>query len=69
MGKKEFIELELSNILTTCNPDIHSAEYKNINGDEYVIIHMLNAANYKICVTGDSLISLVADVVNFMKNK
>lgn len=69
MGKKEFVELELLRMLTACDQDIHSTEYKKINGEEFVIIYMVNAASYKICVTADSLIALVADVANFMKYK
>lgn len=69
MEKKQFVENELTRMLTACNKNIEKAEYKSIGNDEFVVVTMVNAVSYKICVTCDSLISLVADVVRYMRNK
>ena len=40
-----------------------------IPGDEYVIITCQNGYNYHINVTGDSVVTMCAEVFNFIQNK
>jgi len=70
MNKKNFVEFELSKMLRACNTDVRCCTYdKDLNGEEIVTVHMTNSAKYCINVTADSLICVVADVVNVMKGK
>ena len=69
MDKKVFVEKELNSIITIANPDIAWLEYIVNDMGEFVIVTMNNNYHYKIDVTADSLIALIADVVNFMKWK
>lgn len=66
MDKKVFVEKELNSIMTIANPDIAWLEYIINDIGEFVIVTMSNNYHYKIDVTADSLIALIADVVNFM---
>lgn len=69
MDKKAFVENKLNNVMIAANSDISWLEYIVNDMGEFVIVTMNNNCHYKIDVTADSLIALIADVVKFMKCK
>ena len=66
--KKNFVSYYLSPMLRKADNKIHSAEYDtDSNGNEFVTITYINGCKKIVCVTGDSLIALMGDVIKKLK--
>lgn len=64
--KTRFVEKDLFFLLRAANSKISDTTYCKENGNETVIVTMENGCKYKIDVTGDSLLAVAQDVINFM---
>lgn len=64
--KTRFVEKDLFFLLRAANSRISDTAYCKENGNETVIVTMENGYKYKIDVTGDSLLAVAQDVINFM---
>lgn len=67
MDKPTFVANKLGPMLKAANTDISEVEYRYIDTEEYVFVLMKNNAEYKICVTANNLMSISADVIDFMR--
>ena len=66
--KKNFISYYLSPMLRKADNKIYSAEYDtDSNGNEFVTVTYINGYKKTVCVTGDSLIALMDDVIKKLK--
>lgn len=66
--KKNFVSYCLSPMLRKADNKIYSAEYDtDSNGNEFVTITYINGCKKIVCITGDSLTALVADVMRGLK--
>ena len=66
--KKNFVNYYLSPMLRKADNKIYSAEYDtDSNGNEFVTITYINGCKKIVCITGDSLTALVADVMRGLK--
>ena len=66
-AKKDFVSQNLSPLLRRADREIYSAEYDIDSNDEFVTITYANGYKKAVCVTGDSLIALIADVIKNLK--
>lgn len=66
MNKALFVEKELYFLLHTANDDVDDTTYCKDNGEEWVLVTMKNGHVYDIDITGDSLLAVAQDVINFM---
>lgn len=74
MNKVLFIHNELQTLLKKVNSNIAKVEYVKDNQpamftSEFVIVTIVSGYSYRIDITGDSLIEIAADVINFVKLK
>ena len=66
--KKNFVSYCLSPMLRKADNKIYSEEYDtDSNGNEFVTITYINGCKKIVCITGDSLTALVADVMRGLK--
>lgn len=66
--KKNFVSYYLSPMLRKADNKIYSAEYDtDSNGNEFVTVTYINGYKKTVCVTGDSLIALMDDVIKKLK--
>lgn len=66
--KKNFVSYYLSPMLRKADNKIYSAEYDIDNsGNEFVTVTYINGYKKTVCVTGDSLIALMDDVIKKLK--
>lgn len=66
--KKNFTSYYLSPMLRKADNKIYSAEYDtDSNGNEFVTVTYINGYKKTVCVTGDSLIALMDDVIKKLK--
>lgn len=69
MDKTLFIHNELQTLLKKVNPNIARVEHMKTGTGEYVIVTIVNGFSYSIDITGNSLIEIASDVINFVKFK
>lgn len=69
MDKTLFIHNELQTLLKKVNLNISKVEFMETDTGEYVIVTIISGYSYRINVTGDSLIEIASDVINFVKFK
>ena len=62
-AKKDFVSHYLSPLLRRADREIYSAEYEVDNNDEFVTITYANGYKKAVCITGDSLMAIVYDVI------
>lgn len=66
--KKNFVSYYLSPMLRKADNKIYSAEYNTDDNDnEFITVTYINGCKRTVCVTGDSLIALIADVLKNLK--
>ena len=66
--KKNFVSYCLSPMLRKADNKIYSAEYDtDDSGNEFVTVTYINGYKKIVCVTGDSLIALMGDVIKKLK--
>ena len=66
--KKNFVSYYLSPMLRKADNKIYSAEYDtDDSGNEFVTVTYINGYKKTVCVTGDSLIALMDDVIKKLK--
>ena len=66
--KKNFVSYYLSPMLRMADNKIYSAEYDtDDSGNEFVTVTYINGYKKIVCVTGDSLIALMGDVIKKLK--
>ena len=66
--KKNFTSYYLSSMLRKADNKIYSAEYDtDSNGNKFVTVTYINGYKKTVCVTGDSLIALMDDVIKKLK--
>lgn len=74
MDKTLFIHNELQTLLKKVNSNISKVEFMEVNQlgtapCEYVIVTIVSGYSYRIDITGNSLIEIASDVINFVKFK
>ena len=65
-NKALYVERELFFLLNKANSNIVDITYCEDNGIEWIIVTMKNGYEYKISITGDSLMAIAKDVASFM---
>jgi hypothetical protein len=61
--KEYFVRTSLKSLLFDVDKDILDVYYKYQNDEEYVVIEFIKKDKIKVCVTGDSLLSITKDVL------
>lgn len=69
MDKTLFIHNELQALLKRVNPNIAKVEYMKTDTGEFVIVTIVSGYSYRVNITGNSLIEIASDVINFVKFK
>lgn len=64
LEKKSFVEDKLENLLKSADISVSVLEYTKDETEEFVWVGFDNGYNERICVTGDSLIAIVSDVIH-----
>lgn len=63
MDKKNFVEHELARLLYAIDSDIVNVSYIKKGPEEYVLLSYANHYSKMICITADSLLAIVKDVL------
>lgn len=61
--KKKFIESKLSKVLREVDGDIESVRYVVQDEEEYVVIRYRSGYRKRVCITADSKLGIIKDVV------
>ena len=61
--KERFVRTSLKSLLFDIDKNILDVYYKYQNDEEYVVIEFIKMDKQKVCVTGDSLLSITKDVL------
>lgn len=61
--KKQFVEVHLKAMVVAANDYYVDVSYGTEGYEEYVYVHCKDGHEIRICVTADSLMSIVRDVV------
>ncbi|NMA65603.1 MAG: hypothetical protein GX957_05090 [Clostridiaceae bacterium] len=69
MDKTLFVHNELQTLLKKVNPNISKVEFMGTDTGEFVIVTIVSGYSYRINITGNSLIEIASDVINFVKFK
>lgn len=63
MSKIDFVEKKLANLLYAIDSDIVNVSYIKKGPEEYVLLSYANHYSKMICITADSLLAIVKDVL------
>lgn len=69
LNKKQKFLQQVESVLKTAKPNIRRVDFFTITDEEHVAITMNDGYVYTVNVTGNSLIGILADVVEKMKYK